>query len=87
MDPREESLDYFVEYIRGSENLPADYLSSLESPIDWEINDEAEHFERRVFAVVPPEDILGKNKAGQREDSAITSSISHLQSGKQLDQG
>ena len=82
-----ESLDYCVEYIKGSENLPADYLSRLESPIDWEINDEVEHFERHVFAVVPPEDILGKIKAGQREDSAITSSISHLQSGKQLDQG
>ena len=46
-----EVLAYEVKYIRGIENGPADFLSRISTDVDWEVNDEDEHFERHIYQV------------------------------------
>lgn len=44
-----EELRYEIQFRKGSENLVADYLSRNASTYDCDINDDGEHFERKIY--------------------------------------
>ena len=46
-----ESFDYEIQYVQGSANSVADYLSHLDSEVDLDVNNEDEYFERHIFSI------------------------------------
>ena len=74
-----ESLDYTIQHVKGTENLPADYLSRIHSEVDWDINDDSEYFDRHVYSTTPKFDILTTLKHNQGQDVVVSSAIKQLE--------
>ena len=82
-----EILAYEIKYLKGAENGPADFLSRISTDIDWEVNDEDEHFERHIYQISYDPDWLNKMKRCQEEDALVSSAISQLRDTNQVTQG
>ena len=82
-----ESLDYTIQHVKGTENLPADYLSRIHSEVDWDINDDSEYFERHVYSTIPKFDILTTLKHNQGQDVVVSSAIKQLELIGRITQG
>ena len=66
-DPR-----YEIKYVKGVENCPADFLSRISTDIDWEVNDEEEHFERHIYQIRYDPNWHNKMKRCQEEDALVS---------------
>ena len=72
-----ESYNYEIVYRKGSENAGADCLSRISQPVDTQLNDESEHFERHVYRV-SNSDLLNRVATSQREDPVTIFAVSQL---------
>lgn len=80
-----ESINYSIEYIKGTENASAGYLSREKSETDSEVNDEHQCFERHIY--VESSSLHEELAKAQRDDFAISSAKSQLEMMQKIDQG
>ena len=81
-----ESYHYEIVYRRGAENAGADCLSRINQPVDAQLNDENEHFERHVYRM-SSSDLLSRLAASQREDPVTVFAASQLVANGQVTRG
>ena len=79
MDSRLESFDYEVQYVQGSANSVADYLSRLDSEVDLDVNNEDEYFGRHIFSISDGELDMNKIRDDQYSDPAISFVVRQLE--------
>ena len=72
-----ESYNYEIVYRKGTENAAADCLSRISQPVDAQLNDEGEHFERHVYKL-SNSDLLNRVAAAQRDDPVTVFAVSQL---------
>ena len=81
-----ESYNYEIVYRRGTENAGADCLSRINRPVDAQLNDEDEHFERHVYRM-SKSDLLSRVAASQRKDPVTMFATSQLVANGQITRG
>ena len=78
-----ESINYLIDYIRGTENACADYLSRESCGIDPEVNDEDQYFERHIY--IESNSLHGELIKAQRDDMTIALAKSQLEKTQKID--
>ena len=74
-----EDLRYDVQFRKGSENLVADYLSRSATDYNYDVNNECEHFERKVYQVSEEESAFTRYLSDeQKNDIVISRAISDI---------
>ena len=81
-----EMFNYKIEYVKGVENASADYLSRMDSIIDWEVNDDHEFFERHIYWSHPEPEIREKMKYDQK-DEVVSDAIKQLKESNGVSRG
>ena len=81
-----ESINYFIEYVKGTENTSADYLSREISEVDPDVNDEENHFERYIYSLEGGS-LREEMATAQREDPTLASAILQLEETGRVDNG
>ena len=76
-----EGLCYEIQFRKGSENLVADYLSRSATAYDYDLNNENEHFERKVYQISENEEVSDFTRylcEEQKNDLVISRAISDI---------
>ena len=73
-----EELNYEIQFRKGSDNLVADYLSRSSSRYDWDVNNETEHFESKIYTINRANDITQHLSKEQAEDPVISKAMEQI---------
>ena len=81
-----ESYKYEIVYRKGIENVGADCLSRIRQPVDLQMNDENEHFERHVYKLSNSE-LRHRVIASQKSDPVTVFATSQLVANGKITRG
>ena len=81
-----ESINYSIEFVKGTENESADYLSREKSEVDRDVNDEENHFERYVYSL-EGRSLREEMATAQREDNTLALAMNQLEETGRVDKG